>query len=221
VLRRALRHAGCSVLSLDHPGFGESRAPKEEDPIHAWDPLPGERAAVRLLERESPSSRLFAVGHSMGARQVLRILGAAGALRAAALFGCNLRNDSDRDEYWYGRFHSDRRLPYRLSRDRYTDVNRSFYDPDSILGSLDSGHPPVLFAFPGRDFPRNVEPSRASYDALPGPKVRWDIDGSSHYLNSEDALGLVFGDTRVTRAISKRLDRFFAREVDSLTAEGR
>lgn len=95
VARRALVDAGFIVLALDHPGFGESPMPSLDADVVAWDPLPTTFAAVTALRSMPDVDRIFAVGHSLGATDVFRLLAASGDLGGAVLLGASLGDGLD------------------------------------------------------------------------------------------------------------------------------
>lgn len=89
IIRRALVGAGFVVLAVDHPGYGESPVPHPASDVAAWDPLPTARAALKTLRSRPDVDRLFALGHSMGAADVLRLLSVEPSLHGAVLLGAS------------------------------------------------------------------------------------------------------------------------------------
>ncbi len=205
IVRRALLGAGFIVLSLDHPGYGLSPAPPHDAGVGAWDPLPTVRAAYNLLGSTSGVNRIFALGHSMGSTDVLRLLEVEPGLAGAVIFGGALGDPNARSEYWYGRFHTDRKMDKRLSREAVLEIRKSFYEDGRLLQKLPNDHAPILFANFGVEHSNIIAGRNAYYDAIPGRKEMWNISNSSHYFNSDKILaGLVLGDTRITCALASK-----------------
>jgi pimeloyl-ACP methyl ester carboxylesterase len=208
VLRRALLDAGFVVLSVDHPaGYGESPAPEINDQIEAWDPLPTVLAELKALRAMSDVDKIFAFGHSMGVREVLRLLSVnvEPKLTGAVVFGGRMHEaPSELSEYWYERFHTDRRIPYRLPKEKIIEIHARFYDGKRIVQALEPDHPPILFVRFGYEWPDVAATRDELYASLPGRKTSWDLGNSTHYFSSWKKFGLVVGDTRVTRLLSRQ-----------------
>jgi pimeloyl-ACP methyl ester carboxylesterase len=205
VLRRALLDAGYTVLTVEHPGYGESPPPGAADPKSVWDPLATGQAALELLTSLPRVAGIYLVGHSMGTVDVIRLLGRQPNVDGAILFGAGMHDPPGQlSEYWYERFHKDRRLTYRLSRTEVIELQRLYYDDRALLGLLAADHPPIVFARFEKEW-RNIASTREEvYGLLPGRKRAWDIANSSHYFSVFSQSGLLLGDTRVARALVRR-----------------
>ena len=213
VLRHALLDAGFAVLSVDHIGFGESPAPAADAPLSAWDPTPTSRDALRRLRTTSGVDQVFVVGHSMGATEVLRLLHLRGEVRGGIIFGGSFfKTQTSIGDYWYRRFHSDRRLTYRLSRERVLEIVNRFENHTELVEALDWEHAPLLFAVFEHDHPSVARTRDLLFAAIPSQKQLWEIEGSTHYFGAKGGRRIVVGDTRVTRRVSRRL-RLFAAEM--------
>ncbi|MCC7146392.1 MAG: alpha/beta fold hydrolase [Phycisphaeraceae bacterium] len=207
-MRRALLEAGFVVLSVDHPGYGQSPTPALDAPGEQWDPLPTATAAVQWLSKQPNVGGIIVVGHSMGCTDVLRLLVAGAKVDGAVLCGAGLK-DSSRDEYWYGRFHADRRLPSgSLSREKVQEIRGRYYDNLVLAGQIDSTHPPVLFVRFGLEHENLVATRDQLYQAIPGVKEDWTLEGFTHYLSSFGNLGIVVGNARATGHMADRLRRW-------------
>jgi pimeloyl-ACP methyl ester carboxylesterase len=208
VLRHALLDAGFIVLSVDHPGYGESPTPNPHADIVSWDPLPTALAALKTLRATADVDAVLAIGHSMGTTDVLRLLSVTPELRAAVLFGASWGDSSQGDpsekdaEYWYERFHSDRRMREHLSEDRVLEIRKRFYEDGRFAQALSPAHAPILFVRFGFEGPDIIATRDVLYDAIPGRKMAWDFAESTHYFSSYEAAHLVVGDTRVTRSLA-------------------
>jgi pimeloyl-ACP methyl ester carboxylesterase len=207
VVRRALLDAGFVVLSVDHPGYGESPVPEPKNDINAWDPLPTDLAALRTLRtiNNVDANRVLILGHSAGTYEVFRVLQTLPNISRAVVFGASLNDPEERDGYWYERFHSDRRMHDRIPNSLFNQIRARFYDNGRAVPRLDPRHAPVLFVRFGLEWPHLAATRDNLYKAIPGRKILWDIDGSSHYFNSFDVANLVVGDTKVTRLLSAKL----------------
>jgi len=208
VLRRALLDAGFVVLSVDHPGYGESHAPSVDADIVAWDPMPTVLAALKTLRATKGVDGIFAFGHSLGATDVLRLSSVEPMLRGAAIFGAALGESIESGEiaeYWYKRFHTDRRMNNWLTRERFLEIGNRFYDEGRLVKALHPDHAPILFVQFGFEHSNIAATRDALYDAIPGRKMRWDLVNSTHYFSSHKVAGLVIGDTQVARSLASRL----------------
>jgi pimeloyl-ACP methyl ester carboxylesterase len=207
IVRRALVEAGFTVLAVDHPGYGDSPNPSADAGVDEWDPLPTALAALDLFLAISDVQEVIAVGHSMGAVEVLRLLSISPRLRAAVLCGAALINKTDSPEranYWYNRFHTERKMRGRLSADKVLKIRKRFYGEGRFVSILDNNHPPIVLVQFGSEWPEIVAGRKTLYDALPGQKTIWDLSDSTHYFSSYGVAELVLGDTSVTRALASK-----------------
>ncbi len=215
ILRRALLDAGFVVLSVDHPGYGESPTPKLDGDIDAWDPLPTMISALKTLRSIPDVDRIVAVGHSLGAQDVLRLLSVESKLANTVIFGAGLSDPKEKDEYWYGRFHRDRHMPMRISRDKFLEIRERFYDNGHIVQNLPSNHPAIVFVRFGFEH-SNIEATRDKlYEAISGAKTVWNLPDSTHYFSSFKVAGIVVANTQVTRLLASRF-RLLADELPLL-----
>ncbi len=214
ILRRALLDAGFVVLSVDHPGYGESPAPSPDANVAAWDPLPTVLSAFKSLRSMRDVDRIVAFGHSMGASDVLRLLSTQPKSINGVIFGAGMPDlrKMKSNHYWYRRFHIDRRMRRRISPDLFLEIRRRFYDNSRIVQRLPSDHDPIIVVRVGFEH-SNIEATRDMlYEAIPGVKAIWDLDNSTHYFNSFGIADVVLGDTHVTRLLASRF-RLLADEL--------
>ena len=213
VLRRALVSAGWVVLAIDRPGYGDSPCPDAGASLEAWDPLPAALAAFNWLQHADGVKGVVAIGRSLGCDDVARLLAAGRGPRGAILFGAGLPDGSEAEQYWYGRFHDSRRMEERTTLERFREIRDRYYDIGRFARGLDPGHPEIVLGFFG-DEHANIAATRDRLHALlPGPTRIWRIDGT-HYFSSYSLKGLIVGDTRVTRAVSRWL-RAYREELDN------
>jgi pimeloyl-ACP methyl ester carboxylesterase len=195
-LRRALLAAGYSVLSVDHIGYGASPRPSHDAPIEDWDPLHNVREALAYLSWKVGDRPVLVVGHSMGTGDALRAVAIGRNLRATILFGSGLRDGEDRDEYWYQRFHKERRMSgAKLDFAKWRDIRDRYYDTGAAAKLLPPGHAPMIFVRFGHEHRDIAERRDALFDLITPPKLLVNHDGTSHYLNSISAsAGLIVAD---------------------------
>ena len=205
-LRRALLDAGFAVLSVDHPGYGASPVPPVNAEIEAWDPLNHQLAGLDWLEgRSEVNSVQVLAGHSMGAVDALRLLGAMPDPALTFLFGLGLLDGPERDDYWLERFHTDRELSERLSEARWREIRDRYYNFRRVIEELPSDHPRIVFVEFGWEW-ENLRNSReAAFQAIPGAKERWTLPHSSHYFSAFNWYGLLAADAGVIRSVSRGL----------------
>lgn len=214
VLRRALRAAGFLTLSVDHPGYGETPVPEANDALERWSPLPSVRAASKWLHDRDDISSIYAFGHSMGVTDVLRLLKVEqNRLTGAVLFGGGLPGDEPAEEYWYRRFHSDRRIKGQVPLRRFREI-RDRYNVYYALTALGENTIPLLFVRFAKEHDNIVQTRDELYELLPRTKAIWDLEGSTHYFSAAGRSRTVIGDTR----IMKRLVALFGRLRSCLAA---
>jgi pimeloyl-ACP methyl ester carboxylesterase len=205
VLRRALMDAGFAVLSVDHPGFGDSPVPTVDSEIAAWNPLPTGLSALETLRSIPGIDKIYVIGHSMGATDVLRLLRVDRRLAGAVIFGAALDDSAGGSDYWYKRFHTDRRMRHYISRDQFMQIIGEYYNVRSFVQALPLDHAPLLFVRFSQDWPNIIAGREPLYNAIPGPKLDWTIIGSHHYFNSHQWALMILADTRVMRSL---VDKF-------------
>ncbi|MBP7146389.1 MAG: alpha/beta fold hydrolase [Acidobacteria bacterium] len=222
VLRRALLEAGFAVLSLDRPGYGASPLPRHRAAAGDWDVSTAQAEAIEALSLVPGVERVFVVGHSLGGRDALRLIGLAPKVAGIVTFGAAATGDSPADEaYWYERFHADQRIHERLPRALFHEVYKRDFAFLEMIHALPPVHAPVLFVRFGHDNP-DVEASRDMlFDAIPGPRVAWDFLPSTHYFNALGRAGIVLGDTRTARIAARRLAEFAASTPGDVQLAGR
>jgi pimeloyl-ACP methyl ester carboxylesterase len=204
VVRRALLDAGYVVLSVDHPGYGESPAPGVSDSVADWNPLPTAHAALRWLGELEEVDSVIAVGHSLGASDVLRLLAESGEISAGVMLGAALGDLESRDEYWHGRFHTDRGLEARMSFEKWLAVRNAYYDNGRLADQLAGDHAPVLFVRFVREHANLVASRDSLFERLPGRKLVADL-ASFHYFDARIVAGVLLGDTGVMQALADSL----------------
>jgi pimeloyl-ACP methyl ester carboxylesterase len=203
-LRQALLHAGFVVLSVDHPGYGASPPPQDLLELTAWDSLATSQAALEFLRQQDGIERIVLIGHSMGCKDVLRMLAAGVRVDSAVIFGAGLMDGSDRDQYWYERFHRDRRLVERLPPELVVSIRQEYYNNELLARGMPADHPTVYFVRFGHEHD-NIKATRDElFELIPGSKVLVDYD-ATHYFNTYESAGLVLLDTRATRSAGRLL----------------
>jgi pimeloyl-ACP methyl ester carboxylesterase len=208
ILRRALLDAGFVVLSVDHPGYGESPSPSPDAEIAEWDPLPTVLAAFKTLRATPAVKGLLVVGHSMGTADVLRLLGAEAHVDGAILFGGSLNRPR------YNRFHKLRQMRNYISKEKYREIHWRFYDRGRKVEALSPDVAPILFVRFGFEHSNGVATRDMLFEAIPGVKATWDFLDSTHYFNSFGVLGVVVGDTQITQLLASQF-RLLAAELRS------
>jgi pimeloyl-ACP methyl ester carboxylesterase len=206
-LRRALLGAGYSVLSVDHIGYGASPHPPIGAPVEQWDPLLNVREALEYLHWKMGDQPVLVVGHSMGTGDALRAAAIGRNLRATMLFGSGLRASDDRDEYWYQRFHKERRIGRsKLDFAKWREIRDRYYDTGAAAQRLPAGHAPVIFVRFGYEHSDIAARRDALFDLITPPKLLVSHEGASHYLNSLAApRGLIVADVREDRRLAAEI----------------
>ncbi len=210
VLRRALVHAGFVTLTVDHPGFGETPIPGLNEDLAAWDPLPSNQAALAALQSMPDIDGVLVIGHSMGSSSTLQLMRAGPSFQGAVLFGAGLQETSERDDYWYERFHEDRRMRQPLAREKVGDIRARFYDRRNLVAAMTPEHPPLLFVRFEEDHGTVLASRDSLYAMIPGQKETWDFRGATHYFSASRLLAVMIGDTRVARRLGSRMRDYHA-----------
>ena len=194
-LQGALLRAGYSVLSVDHPGSGESPVPSPEMDWRAWDPTLGALEALTYLTRNKHTdpSQTIVVGHSMGADVALKFVASA-PVRAIFLWGASLDRPYGPD--WQENFYKERNFPCCLPPATMNRVREEFYGgADRFAAALPVSHAPVhyvRFGIEHADVTRDREPL---YAAITEPKKLCDFASVSHYFNTLALRGFALIDT--------------------------
>lgn len=208
VLRRVLVASGYPVLALDHIGYGASAVPDSTEPITAWDPLRPAQNGLRWLRSETTADSVVVVGHSMGTVTAMR-LSNEDSVSHILLFGAALTDfDSSELKYWYRRFHQDRDLAFTLPFTRYDSIRKAYYSSEAAVATIDSGHPPVIVARVGHEWPNLLEGQRALYRQLPPEKSEVFLPHATHYFSSLSVTeSMLFYDWRSIRDLEKLFER--------------
>lgn len=202
IARRALLDAGFVVLAIDHPSFGESPHPKPGAPVAAWDPLPTARAAFDALQaRPDVTDAIIAVGHSMGAEDVMRLISDGAALDRALLFGGAADEFGREHPEDYETFVRRRRIVGQLPRRLFEQIRACYYHKALTAALMPPSHPPITFVDFGIDWPDVVAKRDRLYAVIPGQKTRRMLEISTHYFSAAHARDLLIGDVRVTRRL--------------------
>lgn len=122
-----------------------------------------------------------------------------------AMDSTGLTDSTERSDYWYKRFHTDRGMGGWLSPERVHEISGRFYDHIPYVHALSPEHASILFVRFEFEWPDVAATRNALYDMIPGRKTVWDLAGSTHYFSSYNLAGVVIGDTRVTRSFASRL----------------
>jgi len=205
ILRRALVDAGMVVLAVDAPGYGESRPHRLDAPVDAWDPLPHCRLALSVLRSRPYVGKIILVGHSMGCGSVLSLLADSADSAGGVLLGASLGSPGENERYWYERFHWGRAPGERMPIEKWRELCRRFRNARKSVESLPEDHAPILFGRFGLEHDDIRSTRDAFYAAIPGRKLLWDLERTTHYFNSIGAGSLLIGDTRVASKISSRI----------------
>ncbi len=210
IVRRALLMAGYVVVSVEHPGYGQIPHPSIDAPVEAWDPLPTGLAALSLLRDENITS-VTAIGHSLGCMDVLRLVTADAAtdsvIDRAVLMGAGMSDGDDRDEYWYRRFHKDRRMKDRLPMDTYRAIIERFYTRQTAALALPDDHAPIDYLVFEHDHADLARTRTALFDLISPPRRWLQLDDSGHYFNAFDFGPILIADTRIARNLSHLFKR--------------
>ncbi len=205
-LVRSFLHIGHAVLSVDHPGYGESPAPGPRAAIEEWDPLPGYHAAYEWLASHDRVSAVEAVaGHSMGSVGAIRLLSERPEIPRTFLFGAALDDPPARDPYWHERFHTDRGLSFEVPFEQWQEIRDRYFSFAHAARAMPPDHGQVVFVEYGWEWDNLEEVRDRQYERIPGSKAHWRIERSTHYFTVGTWHGLLVADGGVLRALARGL----------------
>lgn len=213
VLRLALRDAGFDVLSVDHPGYGQSALLSDEAEadadaeaeVEAWDPLPVAMAALTWARQHNGGGPVYLVGHSMGNTDVLRLLAATSEVQGAVVSGIGYIDREAREQWLHRRFHERRGMNSTLPLETWRQVHEQYYDVANRIAALPPDHPPIVhlaFEYEHDDLRMTRD---QMHELIPGHKSRWLVPRSDHYFSAQEVAGLMFGNAGIARHVSGRL----------------
>ena len=203
------------VFAVDHPGFGASPIPENSQQPDAWDPA-GLTAAVEQKMRLQGCASRYVIGHSQGSTEALRLLSDADSdFDAFVVMGAGLFDkDAATDEYWYDRFHSDRRILERLRFEDWRVLRDRFYlneayckDTDLAQNRKNTNH--LIYLVFSNEHANLARTREQLWRCLDYPSGKWHEFDSGHYLNSARVGPFVFVShpqvTRLARVLESEL----------------
>lgn len=199
-ISRATQELGWRMFAVDHPGFGASPTPPMAASIDAWDPA---HLTTAVLEqtRVAGCKDLVVLGHSQGVTEALRLLTSnLPNVSNVLVLGAGLYTISEQeDEYWYSRFHIDRKLSdssrvdrnsWKLIRDLYY-LNQE-YCRTSAAGSNYRDIKPFKFIQFEREHANLVETRETLWQCLDYPQAERLTLPTDHYLDSLTVGSMLF-----------------------------
>jgi pimeloyl-ACP methyl ester carboxylesterase len=183
-LQGALERSGYDVLSVDHPGYGDSPLPSVQADWRAWDPTIGPKEALAYARSIAEPTRTVVIGHSMGVDSTLQWLRDGADVSGAYVFGGSIDGQGSKDA-WVETFKTERRVPCCLNPGTARSIHDRFYPGANLFAaSLPAQHPPVYFVQFGIEYPDVAQVRSALYAAIPAPKAACDLSGVTHYFNT-------------------------------------
>jgi pimeloyl-ACP methyl ester carboxylesterase len=194
--------AGFAVLAVDHPGFGQSPAPSSLA-LGDWDPQPTARAAYAVLTARDDIEGIYALGHSMGTSEVLRLLGERVPLAAALILGGGVADQLDPHDdrsYWIRRFRTDRGLSAEaIDPNAIRAISKAYYDNAALADAVPRRGPPIHIGYFGVEWP-NVKIAREQLNAhLPENTIRHELGDVGHYFDGRRRGDIVLSSANTNR----------------------
>lgn len=133
-------------------------------------------------------------------KAVLRVPCQTSEFQSAVLFGGGGNSFRLTSKYHIWPFHHDWHLTKTLSTEFVEAIREAYCDNLTLAEALPPDHPMIHLVSFGFENPPRVGTRSDLYPRLTEPKRLWTLPRIGHYLDSELAHGIVFGDTRATRA---------------------
>jgi len=220
LLSRRLAQEGYIVLTFDFPGFGRSDDPLGQGPSSvaaAYDRTGQVDAAIDhlLKNTEVDRSNITVFGHSAGVDWAMRT-GAnnPNVSKVAVMIAPQPPAEGEnyterRNDYFTGRTAEQYRFVYGREQPEWYRWELTRIDErygDSLWTPYTkTGHTPILLILGERDEPRGHKSVLDEFDRVVDPKRFVLLDGSDHYLNTAQSLGLVFYDVAVARRLTNAM----------------
>jgi pimeloyl-ACP methyl ester carboxylesterase len=183
-LQGALERSGFDVLSVDHPGYGDSPLPSVQADSSAWDPTIGPKEALAYARSIAEPTRTVVIGHSMGVDSTLQWLRDGADVSGAYVFGGSIDGQGP-TEAWVETFKTQRRVPCCMSPATARSIHDRFYPGANLFAaSLPARHPSIYFVRFGIEYPDVAQVRGTLYAAIPAPKTVCDLFGVTHYFNT-------------------------------------
>lgn len=184
-LQGSLIRAGYDVLSVDHAGYGASRAPDRNAGWTAWDPTIGPQEALQYLRSgKARAPTTIVIGHSMGVDVALQWLSDGLDVQAEYLFGGSIDRPGPESK-WISIFHAQRHMRCCIPLQTMRRVRDSFYSgADHFALALPPRHPTVHFVRFGIEYADVMRDREPLYADIPAPKTAHDFAGVTHYFNT-------------------------------------
>jgi pimeloyl-ACP methyl ester carboxylesterase len=219
VLGKELSERGYVVMTVDMRGFGESDAPKQIDTLQAFDfPADIKTAAAYLVSLDNTDpDRIYTIGHSAGADQVLwagiedervkKIIVIGPSRRIAERYG-----DEQKPEFHY----------FQRRMTQYMSLSQTIPDPifvgmaaradiEQHVGYFSSpAHKPLLLIDGGLEDHADLIFLQEFYNSISEPKRYLNLPGSDHYGNTANWGRIVLYDQIVISSLVEAIDQWLS-----------
>ena len=238
IIGTELAALGRTVMTLDFAGFGESGDPFSEEGGPPPDGRQDVELALRWLRELSAERQVFVVARSGGGMGALAVGTLDPDVIGIALIGPPRRvrdvlADPAMQDYYFRRANDTHRrvyghdLPAWFTREVWLEEaleHGSWASLQADMGlHLDyfrsDGHKPLLLIDDGLATEADRAYLQRYHESIVEPKVYVTIEGSDHYVNTEDLGGLALYDRQVTPRLVEALAEWMSRvEARALNA---
>ncbi len=220
-LGRAAQRAGLRMFAIDHPGFGASPAPAVSAAVDAWDPAHLTTAVLAEMAVAGCEDTMV-LGHSQGVTEALRVLTSnTPGVSSVLVLGAGLYEEGpEQENYWYERFHIDRKLADRMDRERWKLIRDLYYLNQEFCGDTVAGQSyrdvkPFHFVLFDREHANLVATREKLWNCLGYLQSDRHLLHTDHYLDSVHVGAMIFLQRSSARAVAE----LFPVKQDSLESD--
>lgn len=219
ILAKKLVEKGYIVLTYDRRGIGESDTPQRIDLASSWDEGNDASQAVLFIYslKNVDKSKIYAIGHSGGARPVMQVGLEDKRIKKIVLIGPSrrieeriLNKDAPDREYFWKRNSLNRGLEEPMPLDTFLSTVSQYkmlYNKYKV-----SDHIPIFLIDGELESYEDKLYLRNYFDELGEPKKYYTVNDSDHYLNTTSKSNFILYNSKVIDETVNAIDNWFTLE---------